>query len=100
MTQQSVAYVIGNITVRDASKWAEYRSHVPGTLIEWGGELVLRANQGVVLGGAHRHPDVVVLRFPDLASAHGWYGSPEYQALIPLREQAADVDLTVYTASP
>jgi uncharacterized protein (DUF1330 family) len=95
---QAVAYVIGNITVRNAVKWAEYRTRVPATLVAWGGELVLRADQGVVLGGQHRHTDVVVLRFPDLGSAHGWYQSGDYQALIPLREQAADVDLNVYAA--
>lgn len=99
MAEQTVAYVIGNITVRNASKWAEYRARVPATLVAWGGELVLRADQGVVLGGHHRHTDVVVLRFPDLGSAHGWYQSAGYQALIPLREQAADVDLNVYEAS-
>jgi len=32
------AYVIGNITVRDPGKWAEYRSLVPETLVSrgWG----------------------------------------------------------------
>lgn len=99
MAQQKAAYVIGNITVRDQDKWALYRSRVPQTLIDWGGELVLRADQGAVLSGRQCHADVVVLRFPSLASAHGWYESPAYQALVPLREQAADVDLTVYLSS-
>lgn len=36
------AYVIGNITVKDPQKWAEYRSLVPETLAPWGAELVLR----------------------------------------------------------
>lgn len=96
---QQAAYVIGNITVRDQEKWAQYRAGVPQTLAAWGGELILRADQGEALGGHHRHADVVVLRFPDLASAHGWYESPAYQALIPLREQAADVDLSVYLSN-
>jgi uncharacterized protein (DUF1330 family) len=29
------AYVIGNITVKDPDKWAEYRRLVPETLVPW-----------------------------------------------------------------
>jgi len=40
----------------------------------------------------------VVIRFPDPASLRRWFESPAYQALIPLREQAADVTLIGYDA--
>lgn len=92
----SDAYVIGHITVKDAAKWAEYRSRVPGTLAPWGAELVFRGQHAAVLAGEHAHPDVVVIRFPDAASAAGWHASPAYQALVPLREQAAEVVLLAY----
>ena len=42
------------------------------------------------------HADIVVIRFPNLVAADGWFKSEAYQALIPLREQAADVMLTSY----
>ena len=32
---------------------------------------------------------VVLLQFPDMAAARAWYDSPEYQAAIPERMQAA-----------
>ena len=32
----SDAYVVGHITVKNADKWAEYRSKVPQTLAPWG----------------------------------------------------------------
>lgn len=90
------AYVIGHITVKDAAKWAEYRARVPATLAAWGGELVFRGQRAALLAGEHPHADVVVLRFPDLAAAEAWHASPAYQALVPLREQAADVTLISY----
>ncbi len=90
------AYVIGNITIQDEVKWIEYRDQVPATLVPWHGEIVLRGKNAVVLGGEHRHTDTVVLRFPDMASAKQWHDSAAYQALIPLRMQAADVDLVSY----
>ena len=89
----STAYVIGHLTVKDADKWAEYRSKVPATLAPWGAELVLRAQHAEVLAGEHAHADVVVIRFPNLKAVAGWHGSPAYQALIPLRQLAADVVL-------
>lgn len=92
------AYVIGHITVKDAAKWAEYRSQVPGTLAPWQAELVFRGERHALLGGSHAHTDTVVIRFPDLAAADGWFASPAYQALIPLRQAAAEVDLISYRA--
>ena len=96
MTQKNAAYAIGHITVKDPDKWAEYRSRVPATLEKWGGELLFRGNRVAVLAGEHAFADTVVLRFPDVDALHGWFNSPGYQALIPLREQAADVVLVAY----
>lgn len=87
------ACVIGHITVLDERKWAEYRSRVPETLAPWGAELLFRGKVAEVLGGSHGHSDVVVIHFPDLDAVNGWFGSAAYQALIPLRNAAADVDL-------
>jgi uncharacterized protein (DUF1330 family) len=92
------AYVIGHIKVRDAAKWDEYRAQVPATLAPWGAELVLRGKRAATFAGIHAHDDVVVIRFPDLAAANGWHDSTAYQALVPLRMQAADVVLLSYEA--
>lgn len=92
------AYVIGHITVKNPPLWDQYRSQVPATLAPWQGSLVFRGQRLAVLGGAHEHPDVVVIRFPDAAAAAGWFASAAYQALIPLREQAAAVVLVSYQA--
>jgi len=49
-----------------------------------------------VLAGPHAHTDTVVIRFPDAASVDGWYQSAAYQALIPLRSEAADLVLVSF----
>lgn len=92
----SFAYVVGHITVKDPTRWAEYRSRVPETLAPWGAELVFRGSKAAALAGDTPHADIVVIRFPDLAAAHRWFSSPAYQALIPLREEAADMVLLTY----
>lgn len=92
------AYVVGHITVKDPAKWAEYRDQVPATLAPWQAELVFRGKQLAVLAGKHPHTDIVVIRFPTVAAVNAWFSSPAYQALVPLRLQAADVDLTSYAS--
>ena len=92
------ACVIGHITVKDADKWAQYRAQVPATLAPWGAELLFRGAASRVLGGQHSHTDTVVIRFPDQAAVDGWYQSAAYQSLIPLRQQAADLDLISFNS--
>ena len=88
--------VIGHITVKDPGKWDEYRSKVPPTLVQWGGEVIFRGRKVEVFSGEHPHTDTVMIRFPDAASAAGWYRSAAYQALIPIREQAAGMVLVCF----
>ena len=92
----SQGYVVGHITVKDADKWAEYRGKVPDTLAPWGAELLLRGRRVASFSGESPHTDIVVIRFPSAAAASGWFASPAYQALIPLREQAAVALLLAY----
>ncbi|MBI5898624.1 MAG: DUF1330 domain-containing protein [Rhodocyclales bacterium] len=90
------AWLIGHITVRDATKWEEYRGKVPATMAPYGAELSFRGKLARVLSGSHGHGDVVVASFPDRAALEAWHASPAYQALIPLRTAAAEVDLMSY----
>ncbi len=90
------AYAIGNITVLDHELWAEYRSKVTATVEPWKGELVFRGKKARVLGGECLHTDTVVIRFPSLEALDNWFNSSAYQALIPLRKKAANIDLISY----
>lgn len=92
------AYVIGHIRIKNPAQWEAYRNRVPATLEPWGAELVFRGTRVAIFAGEHAHPDVVVIRFPNRESAAGWHASAAYQALIPLREEAADVVLLAYDA--
>ena len=99
MNEQIAAYVIGHITVKDAEKWRDYCSKVPATLVPWDAGLVFRGKRLDVMSGEHKHTDTVVLRFPNPGAVNNWFNSPAYQALISLREQAADVVLVSYEST-
>ncbi len=87
------AYVIGHITIKDPARWAHYRDQVPATLAPYDAELVFRGKRMAIFDGEHPHTDVVVIRFPSDEAARAWHASPAYQALVPLRREAADVTL-------
>ncbi len=90
------SYVVGHITVKNPEKWSEYRAKVPATLAPWHAELVFRGQQRQALAGELPYSDIVVIRFPDQNALQAWYASAAYQALIPLREEAADLILLGY----
>lgn len=90
------AYCVGQIRVKDAASWEQYRSQVGATIAQYGGEVQFRAAIETVFVGRGEHDSVVALRFADIEAAKRWHDSPEYQALIPLRDQGADVTLVLY----
>jgi uncharacterized protein (DUF1330 family) len=92
----SEAYLVGHITIKDAEKWASYREQVHATLKPWGAELVFRGKKTATFSGELPHSDIVVIRFPDKQSIERWHTSDAYQALLPLRQQAADLLLLSY----
>ena len=90
------ACLIGRIRVKDADKWVTYCSLVPATLTAWDATLVTRGAFPLVLAGESDETDMVVIRFPDIEAIDGWYRSEAYQALIPNRDEAADVVIVGY----
>ncbi len=93
------AFCVGRIRVNDAIAWEVYRSRVGATIAQYGGEVMIRGALDSVFSGNPDHDRVVALRFADLAAAKRWHDSAEYQALIPLRDQGADVELILYQDS-
>lgn len=83
------AFVIVHGTPKDAEKMQAYGGPAGETVAKHGGEFIARG-PATVLSGSSDHKIAVVIQFPDAATAKAWYSSPEYQALIPTREQALD----------
>ena len=83
------AYVIVHGTPKDADKMKEYGGAAAPLVAQYGGEFIARG-PAEVLSGSSDYQLAVVIRFPDKDSAQKWYHSPEYQAIIPTREQALD----------
>ena len=83
------AYIIAEVEVRDPETYATYRTQTPGVIARYGGRFIVRGGAAESLEGEGQPARLVVLEFPDLAAARRFYNSPEYQAIIGLRQQAA-----------
>lgn len=90
------AICVGHIRVKDALRWEQYRSRVGATITRYGGELLFRGNWQGHFSGSARDGQIVAMRFADLDAARRWHDSPEYQALVSLRDAGADVTLELY----
>ncbi len=90
------AYLIGHITIKDPDKWKIYVDGVQKSLLPFEAEIVFRGRLATVLTGEHSHQHTVVIKFPDQSTLQNWYYSDSYQALIPIRNEAADVVIISY----
>jgi len=89
------AYVISDVRVIDASRFAEYTARVPEVLARHGVEYVVRGGSPSPLEGSWGARRLIVLRFRDRDHVRRWYESDEYQALVALRADAAEVAAVV-----
>ena len=83
------AYVIAAIEVTDPASYDEYRKQVPATVEKHGGRFIVRGGKLESLEGGWAPKRLVVLEFPTMQQALGWYRSPEYAPLIKLRQRAS-----------
>ena len=92
------AYCVGQIRVKDAAAWEQYRGKVGATIVQYGGEVMFRGSLNFAFDGRpiQDHDHIVALRFDNIDAAKRWHDSAEYQALIPLRDQGAEMKLVLY----
>jgi uncharacterized protein (DUF1330 family) len=90
------AYLVANVTVRNAENMEAYAAAAGPTLTAHGGEFILDGYLAETLAGTWDAAGVALVRFPSAEAARAWYNSPEYQALAPLRSSAADMDIALF----
>ena len=89
------AYVIVNTDIRDPASYEEYRRRAAGTLHAHGRQYQARGGTVAMLQGDRKAVRVVMLEFPSLEQAKGWLASPEYQAIMPIRQRCAKCDFVL-----
>lgn len=80
------AYVINEIVVTEPERFQTYADQVPAILKTYGGAYVVRGGSPERVDGPEPPHRLVVLRFESREAARAWRNSPEYLAILPIRE--------------
>ena len=84
-------YVILEFTVKDADGFKEYAQRAPATVQQYGGKFLVRPGEIVGLKGDAPSGPFAVIAFDSVEDAQAWASSPEYTAIVPMRDEAADL---------
>jgi uncharacterized protein (DUF1330 family) len=63
---------------------------------EYGGRFAVRGGRYEALEGNWQPQRTIMVEFPDFDRARQWHDWPEYQALVPLREQNARTNFMTF----
>ena len=85
----------GTVQVKDPEKLKVYVSKVGATMTPYGGKMVARGKVVKQFSGEVKHQIEAIFEFPSPEEADAWYASDAYQALIPNRDEAANVTLVM-----
>lgn len=87
------AYVIVETDVHDPEQYEQYKAASPGAVAAGGGKFIARGGELAVFEGDWNPSRIVILEFPDLATAKEWYASEGYQEAKKLRDGAANLKM-------
>ena len=90
------AFFVASVVMKDPAKFQEYGAAAGPTVAAHGGEIVLKGKASAVLAGSSNADAAGVIKFPSIEALNTWYNSSEYQALIPLRDEAVDMTLATF----
>ena len=91
-----MTYVVITIKkVKDLEAFRDYAARVKPIIERHGGRYVAVDKTPAVRSGKWPFVRTVIVAYPNLAAAEGWYGSPEYQEIIPIRMRAIDANIVM-----
>jgi uncharacterized protein (DUF1330 family) len=83
-----LAYLIAEIEVTDPALYERYKPLAAAAIVAAGGRYLVRGGETIAMEGAPAGR-LVVLEFPDLATARAFYDGPGYAEARAIRERAA-----------
>lgn len=94
------AYVVAEVAIHDADAFAkDYAPKVAGTLQSYGGRLLVSGGKLTPLEG-DTPQRFVIIAFDNVEKARGWYDSPAYQQLVPIRQKTSKSTLFIAEGIP
>jgi len=89
------AFLIARIEIHDPEAYKAYTARSPAIVQSFGGAFIVRGGALETLEGTDFRGRLVVIQFPDRATARAFYHSPAYQELVQLRASAARAEMII-----
>ena len=91
--KESPAYVIAEVEkdptkTEDPAAARRYADGAPKSLIPFGGQYVVRGGAVQTVEGEAPKGYIVIIAFDSMEKARGWYYSPAYEAIKPIRQSS------------
>ncbi len=88
-------YLVASLDVIDSEAYEPYRVQVPALIERHGGRYLVRGGSFATLEGTAPFSRLVVVEFPSVDAARGFYDDPDYQAIIAHRTDNATGTLLI-----
>ena len=82
-------YLIIDIAIIDPDVFGEFVAGVSAVVEKYGGRYLARSSEVSTMVGDWRPERIVLIEFESIEQVQDFFASPEYLALVPLREQSA-----------
>jgi len=83
------AYLIANVDIKNPEKFKDYMKATPAVIKQFGGKFLVRGGGFEICEGNWNPKRLVVVEFESMQKAKQFYNSPEYKAIIDLRQSSA-----------
>jgi uncharacterized protein (DUF1330 family) len=91
------AYIIVDGVVTNPEQMEIYKSKAKPLVESFGGEYLARGGAMVIKENQRWTPNrLVLLKFASMAQAEMFYNSPQYQALLPVSQEASERTLVIF----
>ncbi len=89
------AFLISDISVRDAGAFQTYRTRAAASIAHHGGRYLVRGGKIEQLEGTWSPRNIVIVEFSTIEQARAWYRSPEYASALEVRDEALSRNLVL-----
>src|SRR5271163_3944177 len=87
------AYLISDVTVRNAEAFQTYRTRAAEAIAKYGGRYLARGGEIQALEGVWNPRNIIVVEFPSMEQARAWYASSEYASALEVHDIALERNL-------
>ena len=94
------AYILVDITINDPQTYERYKLLAPASIAAYHGKYLVRGGRTEVLEGDWEPSRLVILEFPGVEEAKGWWESEEYAAAKALRQSCAATEMLLVEGFP